>query len=339
MLCEVPAGALADRFSRRGCMVAGGVLQAACHGLWIVAPGFTGFAAGFVLWGIGGALGGGAFAALLYDGLTAAGAGHRYGPVTARADAAALLVQVPVAGAASVLFTLGGYTAAGIVSVGVCLAAAALAAGMPDVRPVDGGGPDEDGDDDRGYLETLRAGLGEAARVGAVRAAVVAIAVLAAFDGLEEYYPLLAEDWGVRQDLIPVALLVIPLVGAAGAALGGRIVRAPRLVLGALLGAGAVAFALAGVLAGPAGIAGLAVFYGVGRAVQVVTDTRLQERIAGTSRATVSSVAGLASELAIILLFSLWAVGGLPVAIVLALVAAAVVPALLGRGARVSGTG
>ncbi|MGE3141438.1 MAG: MFS transporter, partial [Thermoleophilia bacterium] len=250
MVCEVPAGALADRVSRRGALVAAGVLQAACHLLWVVQPDFAGFAAGFVLWGIGGALGSGAFAALLFEGLTAAGAGHRYGPVTARADAAALLVQVPVAGAASLLAAVGGYTAAGLVSVAVCLAAAALAAGLPDVRPAHGGDGDEDEDgDERGYMETLRAGLGEVARVGAVRAAVAAAAILFAFDGLEEFHPLLAEDWGVPGDLIPVALLVIPLVGAAGAALGGRLVRASPLVLGALLGAGAVALALAAILA------------------------------------------------------------------------------------------
>ncbi|MGE4178046.1 MAG: hypothetical protein AB7G65_19650, partial [Thermoleophilia bacterium] len=127
---------------------------------------------------------------------------------------------------------------------------------------------------------------------------------------------------------------VIPLVGAAGAALGGRLVRASPLVLGALLGAGAVALALAAILAGPAGIAGLAVFYGVGRAIQVVADTRLQERIAGPSRATVSSVAGLASEMAVIVLLGVWAAGGLPVATVLALAAAVVVPLLLGPAHR-----
>lgn len=53
---EVPSGVLADRFSRRGCLVAAGLFQAAGFAVWAVLPQFAGFAVGFVLWGLGGAL-------------------------------------------------------------------------------------------------------------------------------------------------------------------------------------------------------------------------------------------------------------------------------------------
>ncbi|HEX8864899.1 MAG TPA: MFS transporter, partial [Lentzea sp.] len=62
---EVPSGAIADRFSRRSSLVAAGVLQAAGYASWVVFPSFWGFAAGFVLWGLGGTLTSGAFEALL----------------------------------------------------------------------------------------------------------------------------------------------------------------------------------------------------------------------------------------------------------------------------------
>ena len=55
-LAEVPTGALADRWSRRGVAGAGGVLQAVAFALWTAAPELWAFAAGFVVWGIGGAL-------------------------------------------------------------------------------------------------------------------------------------------------------------------------------------------------------------------------------------------------------------------------------------------
>src|SRR5687767_13885127 len=71
---EVPLGALADRCSRRSSMVAGALFQGLGYVLWASLPGFAGFAAGFVLWGVGGALVSGAQEALLYDGLVAAGA-------------------------------------------------------------------------------------------------------------------------------------------------------------------------------------------------------------------------------------------------------------------------
>jgi MFS family permease len=82
LLTEVPSGALADRFSRRSCLVASDVLQAAGYVAWVLLPGFHGFALGFVLWGFGGSLASGAKEALLYDGLAALGAGAGRLPAT-----------------------------------------------------------------------------------------------------------------------------------------------------------------------------------------------------------------------------------------------------------------
>src|SRR5688572_32151149 len=116
VVAEVPSGALADRYGRRSAVVLAGVLQAAGYAMWIALPGFPGFAAGFALWGLGGAMASGAFEALLYDGLAAAGEADRYAGVLGRVEAAALAVQVPIAGAATALFAAGGYPLAGIVS-------------------------------------------------------------------------------------------------------------------------------------------------------------------------------------------------------------------------------
>ena len=107
ILAEVPTGALADRFSRRGSLAAAGILQAAGYALWISLPGFAGFAAGFVLWGIGGAVVSGALEALLYDGLAAFGEQDQFARVLGRVTGAGLIAQVPAAGAATVLYSLG----------------------------------------------------------------------------------------------------------------------------------------------------------------------------------------------------------------------------------------
>jgi MFS family permease len=109
ILAEVPSGAIADRFSRRGSLVAAGVLQAAGYAVWISLPGFAGFAAGFVLWGLGGSLVSGSQEALLYDGLDAVGAAEHYALVQGRVATAGLISQFPAAGAATVLFAIGGY--------------------------------------------------------------------------------------------------------------------------------------------------------------------------------------------------------------------------------------
>ena len=160
IVAEVPTGALADRFSRRGALAAGGVLQASGYALWLALPGFAGYAAGFVLWGLGGALTSGSLEALLYDGLKAVGQTRHYSRLLGRITAAGLIAQVPAALAATVLFQLGGYALVGWISVGCCVTAAALALLLRDVRP--GGthagrsGPDRRPRDEEDSGERLR---------------------------------------------------------------------------------------------------------------------------------------------------------------------------------------
>lgn len=317
-VAEVPSGALADRFSRRGALVVSGLAQAVGFGVWIALPGFAGFAAGFVLWGLGGTLASGAFEALLYDGLAAVHAEEHYARINGRAVAAGLLAQIPAALGATVLFAAGGYAAAGWVSVGLCVAAAALATRFPEPpRTLD----DEDGP---GYLATLRAGTREAAASPAVRAAVVAVALLTGLDALEEYFGIVAVDWGVPTALVPLATLAIPLAGAAGAALGGAANRLPAAALAGTFALGLVMLGAAGIGAHPAGLVAVTAFYGLYRMVSVVADARLQDRIAGSARATVTSVAALGTEIVCFAVYGAWALGGLvPIAAVWLVVAAA----------------
>ena len=311
---EVPAGVLADRWSRRGVVVLAGVLQAAGFAVWTAAPEAWAFAVGFVIWGLSGALVSGASEALVYDGLAAVGAGGSYARVNGWMTSAELLVQVPTAFAASALFAVGGYPLVGWASVVVCLAAAALALRFPEAPRT------AEGDDDE---EPLRAGAVEALRSPALRVLVLAVALIGGLDAIEEYFPVLAGDWGVPTTAVPFAVLVIALAGAAGAALGGR---ADRLRGGTLLGLLVVAagcLALAAVWARPAALVAVAVFYALYLAVLVVAEARLQDGIASTHRATITSVAGLGIEIASLLVFAAWALGG-PVAV--ALLVLAVVP-------------
>lgn len=326
---EVPLGALADRFSRRAALVAAGGFQAAGYALWTAWPTFPGFAAGFVLWGLGGALSSGALEALLYDGLAAVSAQHRFAPLLGRVRAAGLLAQLPAAGAATVLFSLGGYGLVGWVSVGCCLGAGALAMLLPEAPRATA---DEDADQ-AGYFATLRAGVAEAAARPAVRTAVLAVAVLGSLDAFEEYIPLAAQHWGVPTAVIPLADLAIPLAGAIGAALVGAASRCSPAVLGLALGAAFLVLGAAGVVRAPAGLAAVAVFYGVYRLVLVVADARLQQRIEGPHRATVTSVAGLGEDLACLLVYSAWALGEVVGVAALGLAVALALPYWL-RGRR-----
>jgi MFS family permease len=313
-LAEVPSGALADRWSRRGVVVLASVLQAAAFALWTAAPELWAFAAGFVVWGIGGALVSGASEALVYDGLAAVGAEDSYVRVNGWMTAAELLVQVPTAFAAGALYAVGGYPLVGWVSVGTCLAAAALALRFPEAPRTAAA---------ESLTGTLRAGVSEVLRTPGLRVLVLSVALIGGLDAVEEYFPVLAGDWGVATEVVPVAVLVIALAGAAGAALGGRADRLPGGSLLALLAVAAGCFAAAAVWARPAALLVVAVFYALYLAVLVVAEARLQDRIASAHRATITSIAGLGVELASLLVFAAWALAG-PVAV--AVLVLAVVP-------------
>jgi predicted MFS family arabinose efflux permease len=314
-VCEVPSGALADRWSRRGVVVLASVLQAAAFALWTAAPELWAFAAGFVVWGIGGALVSGASEALVYDGLAAVGGADSYVRVNGWMTATELLVQVPTAAAAAGLYAVGGYPLVGWVSVATCLAAAALALRFPEA-------PLAQADDDPAG-GTLREGVVEALRSPALRLLVLAVALIGGLDAIEEYFPVLAGDWGVPTGAVPFAVLVVALAGAAGAALGGRADRLRGGTLLALLVVAAGCLAAAAVWGRPAALAVVACFYALYLAVLVVVEARLQAGIVSAHRATITSVAGLGIELSGLLVFGAWAIGG-PIAV--ALLVLAVVP-------------
>jgi MFS family permease len=300
---EVPAGALADRFSRRGALVAAGVLQALGFLLWTVAPGYAVFAGGFVLWGVGGTLVSGATEALLYDGLTAAGAEDQFTRVLGRVEAAGFVAQIPATAGAFALFSLGGYTLVGWGSVGICLAAAALATRLPEA-------PRQPSEETGSYLATLRTGVVEAAREPAVRTAVLAVAGLSGVDAIDEYFPLMARSWGIPERLVPLGVLVIMLAGAAGAWLGGLVARVRLGGIAAALVTAAALLAAAALLDRAASLLLAAAFYVLFRIVLVQANGRLQERIEADARATVTSVAALGTEVSALAFIGVWSLGG-----------------------------
>ena len=321
---EIPAGALADRWSRRGVVVLAGVLQAAGFVVWTAAPAFGAFAVGFVLWGLGGALVSGASEALVHDGLADVGAESSFARVYGWMTAAELLVQIPTAVAASALFALGGYRLVGWASVVVCLLAALLALRFPE--------PERVADGETSLGATLREGVREAVHTPVLRLTVLAVALVGALDAVEEYFPVLAAAQGVPVTAVPFAVLAVALAGALGAALGGRADRLPDRALPVLLGAAGLCLAATVLLPALAGLVALCVFYGLYLAVLVVAEARLQDRIDSPHRATITSVAGLGIELGSLLVFAAWALGG---AVAVAVLVLAVVP-VVRSGLRVS---
>jgi MFS family permease len=320
IVANVPFGALADRFSRRGVLAVAGLVQAGGYALWTTFHAFPAFAAGFVLWGLAGALVDGAFEALLYDGLADVGAADHYVRVQSWVTAVELLAQLTAALAATLLFAVGGFALVGWVSVGVCVAAGAVALRLPEPPRT---APADDGP---GYFATLRDGFTAVATAPVLRTAIIVVAALAGVDAVEEYFPLTAQAWGVPAALVSLAVLGIPVAGAAGAWLGGMVAGGLRpIMLAVLLGAGFLALGAAGLLRVPAGLVCVAGFYLVYRGVLVVMASRLQERIDAANRATVTSVAGLGTDVTAIALYAVWPLGQIVLVAALGMVIAAAV--------------
>jgi fatty acid desaturase len=68
------------------------------------------------------------------------------------------------------------------------------------------------------------------------------------------------------------------------------------------------------------------------RLLLVVVDSRLQERVSGRARATVTSVAALGAEVVALAVFAAWALGGSPWIAVGTVAIAVLVPRVLRRG-------
>lgn len=314
VVLEVPSGALGDRFTPRVALVVGGVIRAAGYSLWIAAPDFSGFAVGFVLWGVAGSLESGSFQSLLYSGLDRHGAGDRYAQVLGRSQAVGRVVEVVATLAAAPLIVIGGTALVGWVSVGACLAGSVVAAGFPRPaasRPAASRPAGDDGaeageareSEEAGYLELLRSGIREAWTHPLVRRLVVVLAIIHGLTAVDEYVPLLARAASVPRAWIPVVLAGLPLAAAVGNALAGVVGKAGPAVVGVplVLGTGVlVATALAG---SPALLPALGAWWLLVNLATVLADAQLQDAVTGPARATVTSVAALGTELTAISMF------------------------------------
>lgn len=306
IVLEVPSGAWADAVSRRLLVAGGPLLSAVGFALWVFVGGYWAFAAGFVLWGAKGALQSGSLEALVFDELERLGAGDRYVKVMGRARAAGFFGVMLALAAAGPVFAAGGYRAVGVASVVTCVLTAAAGLMLTEHRE----SASETDEVSPGYLATLRAGLAEARGSRPVRRLLLIVPALAAiWGGLEEYDSLLAVDTGVAVEYVPWLMLLLWAGVTAGGFAAPAGERLSSKAFARILMFAAVALA-AGALSGRAeGFLLISVAFGAFQMASVVVDARLQESITGPARATVTSIAGLGTDVAGILVYGAYAAG------------------------------
>lgn len=310
IVLEVPSGAWADTVSRRALLAAGSVTYGAAFATWVLFPSLVGFAVGFCLWGLSGALTSGTFQALAYDELAAAGARERYARVIGLGHALAIGAMTLATLAAAPLLAVGGYALAGWVSVAVCAVQLGVVLSLPSAPQVVSA---EDVDDlDEGpppaatvarpgawarWRHALRTGLTEATTSALVRGAVLASGAVLALQFLDEYFGLLLREQGAVLVLVPVLFGVISAGEVVGALVASRGAAWSPARVGAVVSA-AGALVAVGAWVGDPLVAALvlAVGYGLVQLTVVTTEVRLQDSIEADARATVISTSNVLAE-------------------------------------------
>lgn len=329
---EVPSGAWADSFDRRHLLVVSAFVYAAGFATWMTWQTFSGFALGFVLWGLSSSLMSGTFESLLYDELVVRDASAAYPTLIGWAHSTALVANLVATLSAAPLLAVGGFPLVGWVSVAICGVQAALAATLPVSttarRPTHGSALAETERAASRYLAMLRAGLAESRHRPDVRRALLLAAAMVGLTAYDEYFPLVARAHGVDTADIPLLLAITVAGQAVGTALVGRTARLSAPAVGALLGTGGVLVAVGALVTPYVGFVAIGLGYGMLNNAMLVGETRLQDVITGPARATVTSVLGFLEEVMALLVYAAFALGsrvlGFP-----ALVAALAVPVLV----------
>jgi MFS family permease len=313
-VCEVPSGAWADTFDRRRLLVLSAAVYGAGFATWMVWQTFVGFAVGFMCWGLSSALMSGTFESVVYDELVERGAPERYAGLIGWAQSTALVANLAASAAAAGLFQVGGYALVGWTSVAIAGLQGVLAATLPvshrarHAPHVEGAVAATEHATSR-YVAMLRAGLSEAGRHPDVRRVLLLASAMVAMTAYDEYFPLVARDHHVPTTVVPILVAVTVVGQAIGTALVGRTSSRDGRAVGTVFAVGAVLISVGALVTPYAGFVGIAVGYGLCNNAMLVGETRLQDRITGPARATVTSVLGVLEDLSAIALFACFAVG------------------------------
>ena len=300
IVLEVPLGTLADRFDRRALLAIAGIVEGACFVCWLLIPGFWGYMLGFATWAVAGALQSGTSESLIYDTIRGRAGDNPdavrklkwiesiYTRIYGRSLAARSL-------GATFGLVLGGYAAAWLGYEQVLL--------LSIIAPVLGAvvlwllirDPRRESSEHAGqtFMSVLADAIREILPNPELRHFLLAFATLGAtFGALEEYIgPLYKEKPGITLGLIGVIAGVAYLGASIGMLLAER-VHFARHASVHLLMALAAAFLLGAVFLPVAlGVLCLVAYFFNCSISFVHLQSRMQMRIKGSARATVTSAA------------------------------------------------
>lgn len=287
-VCEIPAGSIADKFSRRHVLVLGIALQAIGYSFWLFMPNYLGFMIGFILWGIKGALVSGTMEALIYDELNRVKQLPTYAKLTGRMKSIGAIAAV-LACFAAAPFAHTGYTIVLVLSItSIIISGVAIYLLPRSAVSIEA--------EEAGYLSIIREGVGAVLQEPLVFFLVAFMSIVAGMGSADEYMDLLLREKGFSNTAVVIWAAIIYLFGAFGSMFAHKL-EGRKLPIHSALFAWAVLLFFASIA--PKFLApfllGVYVMFFFG--AEVLFNAYLQREIGDKTRATTTSVGGFFAEL------------------------------------------
>lgn len=299
VISEVPTGVIADKYSRKYSLVLANLLRGIAFIIWMLSPDYAGFAAGFVLWAIGGAFQSGSFEAYLYDHLKSIGKTKQYGNIYSRSEGLTLAGMV----FAYLLATLIGQDNTSLLyalSITITFICGILALLLPKERI-------HSEDEEQLSSGHIRTAIGHVQRSPRLLRFVVTISFFgAAMGAIEEFVPLYYKEIGLSSNTIAIVLTISLAASALLTLLLRRAHEAASTRWVALVGISAVAVIAGSVLPTLYAVITFFVFMRILIAAEIAYSASLQHEVSSNVRATTGSLIGLADEIGGLLLISIY---------------------------------
>lgn len=290
VLLEVPSGVLADKYSRKKILFWAEMLQIVGYLFWLFLPNFWGFLIGFVFWGAKVALATGTFEALVYDELKSYRQHEQYTKIIGRAKGFDFLGTVLASLLASAAI-LRGYSFVLILSLFSLAISAIAIIFLPKVKQIL---PTKR----RGYAALLKEGVRLAVTQKGVLALLIFLSLMFTFwYVLEEFLPIFGEQVGLPKYILGPFIAALFGAQALGSFLAHHFQDHSQKRLYFLFGLNGLILTFAALWFKPIAVLFLFLFACLYKAVEVIIEGALQQRIPTQTRATIFSVRSFLTEM------------------------------------------
>ena len=296
-MCEVPAGSVADKYSRRSVLLVAVLMKALGFTGWLLFQNYAGFFLGFVLWGVSGSLISGTEEALVYDELKRADRTKQYAKITGTMGSLRLAALAAASFAASPFAHLG-YTLILALSIVAILLSAVPLLLLPRAKQAEQVA-------ELHYLAHIRQGFALILRNDKVLFIVAYGAIITGLNA-DEYYSLFFNEKGFSHGAVAFLIGLLGVVGAVCSLLAHRLEnkRIRFSWLAFTTAGGLLVASLVPRVVSPFFIAIVDAYIIL---IWVLFNARLQHELNDSHRATATSVYALFVELFVLLTYGVFA--------------------------------